>query len=102
MTLENIYALDRELYLLALKKLPQTFLFDDLLNEIHLRRPRFQRKTLQYRLKQMCKSHLITKQGFGKSALYTCIVDEDSFSSSEFIYTGKPINISRNPFIISM
>lgn len=100
MTIENITILDQELYLLALKKLPKTFLFDDLLNEIHLSRPKFQRKTLRYRLTKWQKAKIISKRGFGKKAIYSCLIDETTFRNSEFICTEKPINLSSNPFII--
>lgn len=100
MIIENITILDQELYLLALNKLPKTFRFDDLLNEIHLRRPKFQRKTLRYRLKKWRKAKIISKQGFGTRAMYSCLVDESTFNTSEFIYTEKPIDISNNPFIV--
>ena len=101
MTIENITILDQELYILALKKLPKTFSFDDLLNEIHLRRPNFQRKTLRYRLKKWRKAHIVSKQGLGSHALYTCIIDEKTFTTAKFIYTEKHIDISSNPFIIT-
>ena len=100
MTIENITILDQELYLLALKNLPKIFTFDDLLNEIHLRRPKFQRKTLRYRLKKWKKANIISKQGFCKGAKYSCLIDESTFTTAEFIYTVKPIDISKNPFIV--
>jgi len=100
MIIDNITVLDQELYLLALKKLPKTFRFDDLLNEIHLRRPKFQRKTLRYRLKKWRNAKIICKQGFGTRAIYSCLVDEATFLNAEFVYTEKPIDISNNPFIV--
>ena len=100
MIIENITVLDQELYLLALNKLPKTFTFDDLLNEIHLSRPRFQRKTLRYRMTKWRRAKIISKKGFGKKAIYSCLVDEHTFTAAEFICTEKPLNISSNPFII--
>jgi len=100
MTIENITILDQELYLLALNRLTHTFYFDDLLNEIHLRRPKFQRKTLRYRLKKWRKAKLISKHGIGKRAIYSCLIDEPTFTTAEFIFTEKAINISNNPFIV--
>lgn len=100
MTIKNITTLDRELYLLALKKLPTTFSFDDLLNEIHLSRPKFQRKTLRYRVKKLRTAGLINKQGFWKSAMYMCLVDETTFITADFICTEKPINLENNLFIL--
>lgn len=100
MIIKNITTFDQELYLLALKKLPKTFHIDDLLKEIHLSRPNFQCKTLQYRLKKFRKANLRYKKGFGKSATYSCLVDEATFTSAEFICTEEPIDISNNPFVI--
>ena len=100
MTIKNISTLDQELYLLALQQLPTTFSFDDLLNEIHLSRPKFQRKTLRYRIKKLRNAKLLRKQGWGKSVKYTCLVDEPTFTTADFICTEKPIDLEKNPFIL--
>ena len=101
MIIENISVFDQELYLMALNKLSNPFSFDVLLNEIHLRRPNFQRKTLHYRLRKWKKAKIVSIKGWGKSTRYTCLIDEATFTSAKFICTEKPVDISKNPFIIT-
>lgn len=101
MILENITILDKELYLLALDTHDGNFKLDDLLKTIRLSRPNFGHKPLRYRVKRLRKSKLLSKCGLGKNAVYTCLIDRDTFLNAKIIYTEKPIDISKNPFIIT-
>lgn len=101
MTLENVTILDKELYLLALDMHVGNFQLDDLLKSVRLSRPKFQLKTLRYRVNRLRKSNLLSKQGFGKNAVYKCLVDRDAFLNAEMINSNKVLDISKNPFIVT-